>query len=107
VIAPPGHGVTSVEREVEENLLHLTLIRAHPPQVGREIQHEYLVLPEHPAQHVLHAADQGVDIEHLRAEQLAAAEREELLRNRGGTLSGPIDLSHFTREGVIPKPLKH
>ena len=45
-----------------------------------------LTLADEPSQGLGHAADQIVNVDHLRAERLPAAERQQLSGQRGGPL---------------------
>ena len=63
-----------------------------PPELGLERRRQLDVLADDAAQHPLHARDDGVQVEHARLEDLPPAERQQLLRQRGGAAAGLPDL---------------
>ena len=54
--------------------------------------HERDVLAQQPPQHLVHVGHDGVDVQDLRGEHLAAAEREQLARELRGPEPGVLDL---------------
>ena len=68
--------------------------------VGRELELQHVVLAQRAAEHLLHVADHGVDLEHLRLEELLAGEGEELAGDVGGAGAGLDDLLDVGAAGV-------
>jgi hypothetical protein len=86
--APLGHGITGVDRQVDEHLRHLPRVHRHRPQAGGQVRDQADVLADQPPQHVLGPADHRARVHHHRAEHLLAAEREQLPRQLGGPAGG-------------------
>ena len=78
--AAVGHRVARVDREVEQHLLELAVVGHDRPQVGRQRRLEHDVLAERAAQQLLHLEHDAGQVEHARADDLAAREREQLAR---------------------------
>ena len=95
------HGVTRVEREVDDHLLELRAVGLHPAELGGEAQHELAVLAHQPAEHRLHVHEHRVELEHLRLEELPAGVGEQLPADVGGAVGGAGDLAHVLLAGVV------
>ena len=70
------------------------------PVSASEPELELDVLSDEPAEHRRQVADQRVDVEHLRLEDLLAAEGQELARQAGRALGRPPDLLHVVGQRV-------
>jgi hypothetical protein len=91
-LAPRGHGIARVHDEVHDDLLHAARIGAHPAEWLRGQRNEVHVRAEDALEHLVHAREHVVQVEHLRREHLLAAEHEQLPREIGGALPGLPDL---------------
>ncbi len=86
--AAVGHRVARVHHQVHDHLLDLTRIGLHPPESHRGDHRQVHVLADQPSEHRLHPGHHRVEVQHLRLEHLLAAEREQLLGERGGAVGG-------------------
>ena len=93
--AAVGHRVAGVGREVEDHALDLRPVGLDGREVGRELDPDADVVADDPVQHRLHAGDDLVEVDDLRVQDLAAAEREQLPGERGGLPGGARDLRHL------------
>ena len=57
---PGGHGVTGVQRQVQEDLLHLAAVDAGQAKRGVKVSVQSHIFSDHPLQHVLHLGDHRV-----------------------------------------------
>ncbi len=62
------------------------------PRVGDGDRRQLDVLADHPAQHLVEAGDQLVQVEDPRLDDLPAREGQQLLRQLGGPLRRRLDL---------------
>ena len=85
------HGVARVHREVEQHLLQLARVDLDGPEVGRGLRGEGDVVAEHAAQQLLDVEDEDVQVDDLGGRDLAAREREQLVRERGGAIGRIAD----------------
>ena len=90
--APLGHGVARVHHQVRHHLLDLARVNANPGRDGLAGDGHHDVFADHPAQHRLDLAERGVEVDDLRLQHLAAAEREHLLREVGRAHGGAGNL---------------
>ena len=105
-----GHGVASVDHQVEKDLFDLTGVGHDLAQLGgkddgqldaRSGRCPAHVLPaEHAADDLLHAAHDLVQVEHAGHHDLAPAEREQLTRELRSTLAGLADLEHVLLQRI-------
>ncbi len=98
--AAARHGVAGVDGQVRDHLLELAAVgldktarvcTRRQPHVGAE----------QPCEQVLQPANDRSDVEHLRLEYLAAAEGEQLVRQRRRALGGTCDLERVLAARVI------
>ena len=87
-----GHRVARVDREVDQYLFDLAGIGDHQRQLVGQLGVQRDVLADRAAQHLLHVADDPVEIEHPGPDHLAAGEREQLVGELGTAPRGPDDL---------------
>ena len=94
------HGVAGVHRHVHDDLLDLTGIGFHLP--GSPLQDgQGNILADQAAQHLLHVRQDGVEVEHRRAQHLLAAKREQLPREIGGPFASLVDLRQRLADRII------
>jgi hypothetical protein len=92
--SPGRHRVSCVDRQVDQNLLHLTLVGQYRPESLVKGDGEQDVRADRPAQQGLHVAHHVVEVEQPWLDHLTAPEREQLVRQRDGALGGSLDLDH-------------
>ena len=90
--AAARHRVAGVDREVDDHLLELRGVGANRAELRVEHRQELDVLADQAAEHHVHVGDDDVQVEDARLEHLAAAEREQLARERGRARRGLLDL---------------
>ncbi len=102
------HRVGRIDGEVDEDLLHLTRIRHHGGEARGQRHADLDVLAQEAPEHGAKARDHAAHIERARLQHLLPAEREELLRERCGTLAGLQDVTgvHAQRIGRV-QPRHH
>jgi hypothetical protein len=88
-----GHGIAGVDREIHDDLFHLSAIRADPTQPGIEGENGLDILAEQMRQHLPEIIDHGIQVQDGRAQNLLAAECQHLLRQRRAPIGGVSDLS--------------
>jgi hypothetical protein len=98
---PARHGIAGVYRQVEENLLELTRISGDPWQLGVKLGQDHDVFSHQSPNHHLHPGDYCVQLQNLGLEDLPAAERQQLPGERGGPISGCLDLQHVVAPGIV------
>ena len=95
-----GHSIASVDREIHDDLVDLTRVGADCAQ-GRARDHDEIdILANHTGQHLQVLGDGLVQVEHLRSQNLLAAEGEQLTRQGGGALGG---IGNFLRWPTQPR----
>ena len=99
-LAPVRHRVAGVHGQVHDYLLELAGIGLDPPRGGCEPRAERDVFAQEAAQHLLQVADQRVDLEHGRLQDLLAAERQQLAGQPGGAIGGLVDLIGVLTTGI-------
>ena len=82
--AAAGHRVAGVGGEVEDHALDLRAVGLDRRELGREPDADADVVADDALQHRLHAGDDLVEVDDARVQDLAAAEGEQLVRQRGG-----------------------
>jgi len=95
-----GHRVARVDDEVHQHLLHLSVVSADEAEIRVEPRLQQDVLAEYTQEHAFHLADDAVQVEERRLEDLLPAEGEQLSRQRGCPLRGAPDLLD-----VAPPPI--
>ena len=81
------HGVPRVDGEVHQDLFELSAVRHRADLRTVEPRLDRDVFADDPAQHRLHFRHDVVEVHRLRLQQLPAAEREQLARERGRALA--------------------
>ena len=100
-LPPAEHGVARVDGEVHQDLLHLTGVGLHVPQVDRGENRQRDVGAEQAPKHPLHSYDALTKVEHLRLEHLLTAEGEELFREVRGPHPCCVDLFDVGAEDLV------
>src|SRR5256884_487995 len=90
--SPARHGITRIDHEVQEHLLELARVGVDGARLGVEGGGQLDVVADQAAQHLVHVRHDGVELEHLGGEDLAAAEREQLPGELRGAEAGVADL---------------
>ena len=96
-----GHGVARVRRQVHEHLLDLAGLHPGRGEIGRELHGELDPLADELAQQVGPRSDDRVEVHRAQAQDLLAAERQELLRQGRGPVRSALDLGHFLVEDAV------
>ena len=104
-----GHRVPCIHDQVHEDLLDLSGVRLDPPQIFPAPERQLDVGADETPQHALDAVDHHVQVEHLGLEHLAAAEGEELARERGRAQGRLLHLADLAQQLVLGSqlPLDH
>ncbi len=100
-MAAAGHGIARVEDEVEERGLDLVGIGQGRPQLGGELLADLDMLAHGTMQQVVHADDDLIEVDRLRAQLLAAREGEELLRQLLGAARRQRGRSHQAQQARL------
>ena len=82
------------------DLLDLSGIRGHPGIVMAREEAEFNVLPQQSPEHLLQAEHEPVERDRPRLQHLAAAEGEQLARERLGPRGGAADLDEIGAERI-------
>ena len=77
-----GHRIAGVDREVQDRILELVGIRQRRARPRGQVDRKPDLLAQRPAQQLLHAADQLIDVDRLGIERLAPGERQQPMRQR-------------------------
>src|SRR5262249_20234406 len=94
-----GHGIACVDRQVQQDLLHLSGIGLDSAKVGGQNRLEYHVRADEATQHPLDIGYHRVQVEYLRRHDLLATERQELASQRHCAVTGFSDLPYQARQG--------
>ena len=81
------HRVPRVHREVHDDLINLTGIGLHCPNLGHRYHDELDVLPDHLSEHVEVSLHEDIQIHYLRSQHLFPAEGKQLSCKGSGTLA--------------------
>ena len=85
------HRVARVGRDVHQHLLELNAIGADRRQCVGELDLDDDVLADQPLQHAAHGPHHFVDVDVGRAQDLLAAEGEQLTRQLRGAIGGACE----------------
>ena len=97
--AAVGHRVAGVDGEVHEHLLQARAVGEDRGQVVADGDLQLDELAERAREQRLEVGDERADVEHLGVHDLAAAEHQQLARERGGALGGAADLVDVLAHG--------
>jgi hypothetical protein len=75
-VPPPGHLVARIDDEVDDHLLQLPRVGLNAREARAVDGDDFDVLADQAAQHRVHVADDVVDVQNLRLQELLAAEGE-------------------------------
>ena len=89
---PAGDGVAGVDAEIGQDLVELGGVHLDRGQVGAWLPVKLDALADQAPEHLEHALDRGVDVEHLGHDRLLAGKRQQLAGQVGRTLGGLADL---------------
>jgi hypothetical protein len=92
--APRRHCVARVDRQVDQDLVELTVVHPEPASHGPRLDHQPHLLPDQAPKHRLDAQDGLVEVDDLGSDHLATAEREQLRRQRCRPRCGITDRLH-------------
>ncbi|OFW47923.1 MAG: hypothetical protein A3J29_21025 [Acidobacteria bacterium RIFCSPLOWO2_12_FULL_67_14b] len=90
--AAAWHGVASVDHQIRDHLFQPASVGPDQGHVRRQVRHERHALPHDSPLHRLNAANHIVKVQHVRAEDLPAAERQQLAREARSSLRRLEDL---------------
>ena len=90
--AARGHGVPRVHREIDDDLLELSLVDLDQPEVAAVDDVELDVDADQAAQEVGQLGEHVGDVQHLGLQGLLAGEGEELAHQIGGAVGVLLDL---------------
>ena len=99
--AAVGHRVARVDGEVDQHLLELRAIGEHGQQAGADGDAQRDALAQRAVEQALEVAQQAADVEHLGLDHLAAAEHEQLARERRGAIGRAPDLLDVVADRVV------
>ena len=103
-IVPAGHGVAGVDHEIDDDLLELVDVGLHQPQVAAVLEADFHGLADKAAQQHLQVRQNVRQLQHLRAQGLAAREGQQLANEAGGAVGVLLDL-HDVLEGRVGRPV--
>ena len=86
------HGIPSVHREIDDDLLELLRVGANGSQFAIVANGELDLAAHQPLEQLAHLADHVGHLQHHRAQRLLAAEGEQLASERGGAVGIGLDL---------------
>src|SRR5690606_31185666 len=92
--AAAGHGVASIEGEVQQHLLEGARIDPHLAELPLQLEDDADVLADDAAEQFLDLEDRVVDVHDLWLDRLSTGEGEQLPRQARRTLGGLDDLLH-------------
>ena len=95
------HRITGVDRQIHDHLLDLSRIGLDAPDIRIEQRDPFNVLANKTLEHLIHVGHHGIEVQHPRLQHLLAAERQELLRERGGPLGGLLDLLGVSAHRIV------
>ena len=84
--AASRHGVASVDRQIQQSALKLSRVAAYPPSAASQAQIQLDFRSERPPQHVLHAHDELIGLDHARQQCLPEGERQHPVDETRGRL---------------------
>ncbi len=88
------HGVARVGRQIHNDLLNLSLIGSHPPNLGPQAAAYNNVLADQPLQLLSRLHNDFVQIQYVGLKDLLAAVGKQLAGQAGGTVPRLGNLSH-------------
>ena len=75
-----GHGIPGIQRQVNEDLFHIALVRARFRQVRRAVQFQFVGLADELAERFGQAVDDGGKLDRFELHRLFVAERQQPAR---------------------------
>jgi hypothetical protein len=101
----PMHRVARIHRQVHDHLLELRAVGQHRHRAMRGERDEVQRCAEERSEHRCHLRDNLVEIEHLGAQHLLAAEGEQLRGERSCPVRAPEDLANILAPWIIRREL--
>ena len=101
--AAAGHGVAGVDREVHQHLLDLARVGLDRAGLADGADVELEVLADQPPQHAIELADDRVEIDDARLDDLPAGEQQQLAGQGSGALGGALTCSSAGRADATPQ----
>jgi hypothetical protein len=98
---PLGHGVARVDRQVHENLFHLTRVGMYVGQILSRQNFQLDVFADDTADHLHQIRNHAIEIEILGLDVLTTAEGEQLAREHGAFLRRHANLLDVFVGGVF------
>ncbi len=102
--ASGGHGVAAIDHQVHDGLFELTGVRLDGGQLRVERCRQIDVFADQPTDHLFEIADQAVQVQLDRGQDLLAAEGQQLPRQIAGALARPVDIHEDRILGVGIEP---
>ena len=99
-LAAVGHGVACVDREIQDDLLDLSLIAPDSMQLRVQFGLQFNILADQAEEHLGHIGNDAINIERLGVEHLLPAKRQELAGEGAGPFACFADLLHLTAHGT-------
>src|SRR6058998_3142494 len=91
-LAAIRHCIARIDNQIQDYLLDLPGIRRYTIEVVVQLHRELDILFDQAPEHLLRIADGLVDVQDNRLNDLLAAKRQELARQRSGATCGLFDL---------------
>jgi hypothetical protein len=91
-------GVPRIQHEIDQHLLNLRRVGPDLPDGWIQLELEPAGLAQQAGQDIGVGADKPVEVENAHLQRLAAAERKQLARQRGGLQAGLVDFLHFLED---------
>ena len=102
--AASRHGIPRVDREVHDDLFHLSAIGLYGRRVRPGADDDLDVLADQPLEHRPHVGHHHVQVEQRRLDDLLAAEGEQLAREPRGSLARLLNFSQCRRGADRSEP---
>src|SRR5690348_15246702 len=104
-LASTGHRVAGVDGEIHNHLLDLALVSFDPRYVGRKRGAHGNVLAQYAREHLDHVADQIVQVQDRRGQNLLPTKGQKLARERSRPLPCFFNFFNMLDQGVLPAEL--
>src|ERR1019366_7574186 len=100
-----GHGIAGIYRQVHNGLLDVVRIGLDVAGIRAQAHHELDVFSDQAAQHAFGLPDHRVEVDDAQLHDLAAAEGEQLIGQRGGPIRCFENLFRITAQRVQGRKL--
>ena len=95
------HRIQGVDDEIHQHLLDLAFVGFDAPESVAEIEEQIDVFADERLKHDVHVADDGIQVEYLRLENLFATKSHQLPRHRRCLLRRIVDQKQLRPHGVV------